>query len=44
MGMKRIEVSSELADYFVPLTAVCFEKDIELLCMEDFFGMLSIGT
>ena len=42
--MKRIEVSSELADYFVPLTAVCFEKDIELLCMEDFFGMLSIGT
>ena len=44
MGMKRIEVSSELADYFVPLTAVCFEKDIELLCTEDFFGMLSIGT
>ena len=42
--MKRIEVSSELADYFVPLTAVCFEKDIELLCTEDFFGMLSIGT
>jgi hypothetical protein len=42
--MGKIEISSELMDFYAPLSSICFENDMGFLYSDDFFGMLSIGT